>query len=475
LDLIDRIFDIIDINADGTVDIQHLKQNLPSCCEGARLKDVQAILDEMAANIDWTDFIDALKLGLIHQKEEGSSSVLNEEEEEEDIRQWTRRREQTRHAKVHRLDTQKDPLTKEMRKGLLKMFNRMDPDGDGYVTLQEFQSYMMEHRSAIGSKKIVELFNKIKNTTQMETKSLEDKGITFMDLAIHLKENPDTHGLPAAAIMRLMGEKTQVGRWQAWERFGREVSEKPVMFSDDGIIKDFMPGVYYFSKIVNYSDLPPLQPASTIVPGVRWIVGQDGEQGKVIFPESFNGVIATELATTETLGHYGVHLAESDYNKTVELKSRHVLDDYTYTPDYLQKWVIKSAGGAGMEFHEFAHLDCPLDSIRESGHFIVAKWTDDERTALQITAFKVPARHTVYTPPLVIHTNNYLRGTWRTMLSDEPVFEAKMLKGSTPFHFSIEEEQVQLKRERTQHQPAPKEEPKKKAKSSTIFSKYFPK
>ena len=26
------------------------------------------------------------------------------------------------------------------------------------------------------------------------------------------RENPDTHGLPAAAIMRLMGEKTQVGR-----------------------------------------------------------------------------------------------------------------------------------------------------------------------------------------------------------------------------------------------------------------------
>ena len=27
----------------------------------------------------------------------------------------------------------------------------------------------------------------------------------------------------------------------------------------------------------------------------RWIVGQDGEQGKVIFPESFNGIIATEV------------------------------------------------------------------------------------------------------------------------------------------------------------------------------------
>ena len=26
------------------------------------------------------------------------------------------------------------------------------------------------------------------------------------------RENPDDHGLPAAAVMRLMGEKTQVGR-----------------------------------------------------------------------------------------------------------------------------------------------------------------------------------------------------------------------------------------------------------------------
>ena len=43
LDLIDRIFDIIDINADGTVDIKQLHQNLPSCCEGPRLKDVEVI------------------------------------------------------------------------------------------------------------------------------------------------------------------------------------------------------------------------------------------------------------------------------------------------------------------------------------------------------------------------------------------------------------------------------------------------
>ena len=111
----------------------------------------------MAANIDWTDFLDALKLGLIHQahaRSGGGVFVEEEAKEAETSQEWTARREQTKFAKVHRLDTETDPLSKDMRKGLLKMFNRMDPDGDGYVTLEEFRGYMMEHRSAIGSQKI---------------------------------------------------------------------------------------------------------------------------------------------------------------------------------------------------------------------------------------------------------------------------------------------------------------------------------
>ena len=61
------------------------------------------------------------------------------------------------------------------------------------------------------------------------------------------------------------------------------------------------------------------------------------------------------------------------------------------------------------------------------------------------------------------------------MLSDEPVFEAKMLRGNTPFHFSIEQEQVQLRREQTEKtgkNPVSKE---KKKRNGRIFSKYFPK
>ena len=42
--------------------------------------NVQAILDEMAANIDWTDFLDALKLGLIHQAHARSGDGVSIEE-----------------------------------------------------------------------------------------------------------------------------------------------------------------------------------------------------------------------------------------------------------------------------------------------------------------------------------------------------------------------------------------------------------
>ena len=72
------------------------------------------------------------------------------------------------------------------------------------------------------------------------------------------------------------------------------------------------------------------------------------------------------------------------------------MDDYKYTDNYLEKWVIKSTGGASMEFHDFAHLDCPLSSISESGHFVLARWTDDAKTAMEITAFKVTSLLQLY-------------------------------------------------------------------------------
>lgn len=123
--------------------------------------------------------------------------------------------------------------------------------------------------------------------------------------------------LPHMAMCRTMGEKTVAkGRWKNtnWADFNRVDSQGNPMLTrerakgesdDKGIVKDFLPGgncgvepssgVYHFSKIVDYSDLPPLKPASTIVSHIKWTDGKGGQAGRVDFPAGFDGVIATEV------------------------------------------------------------------------------------------------------------------------------------------------------------------------------------
>ena len=70
----------------------------------------------------------------------------------------------------------------------------------------------------------------------------------------------------------------------------------------------------------------------------------------------------------------------------------------------------------------------------DSGTFIMAKFVDDAETELHISGFRVPTRHTLYIPPFVIHSNDYLKGTWRTMLSDEVSFLSPPPEGNLENH-----------------------------------------
>ena len=100
-----------------------------------------------------------------------------------------------------------------------------------------------------------------------------------------------------------------------------------------------------------------------------------------------------QVASTETLRYYGAKLLESS-RETVTLQSRHVLQDFTYSQDYLQSYVMGEkekggAGGAALEHHDFAHLDCPLTPMESSGHFVLAKFLNSQKTEIAITGFKV--------------------------------------------------------------------------------------
>jgi len=227
-------------------------------------------------------------------------------------------------------------------------------------------------------------------------------------------------------------------RWKPFASFKRRVDRKTVMSSPSGIIRDFLPGNYSLGEIVQYEDLPPIMPVRTIVKGVQWVQGASGKPSRLIFPSSFSGQVETDIATSETLAYYGAFLAEST-SENFALDGRHVLQDFTYGSNYFETWVLGEAGGAALETHNFSHLDCPLTPTRKSGYFVLAKFTDGSKTTIEITAFQVPTRHTIYTPGGVLHTNNYLKGTWRTMLADGPIDEGKIEKDGQPLRFTFKE------------------------------------
>ena len=83
-------------------------------------------------------------------------------------------------------------------------------------------------------------------------------------------------------------------------------------------------------------------------------------------------------------------IIESTQQK-VELDVRHVIQDFDYKDDYLEKWVKnhEGANGAGLEHDGFVHLDCPLGPMKYSGYLVLAKFTDNAKTTLAITGFQV--------------------------------------------------------------------------------------
>ena len=97
----------------------------------------------------------------------------------------------------------------------------------------------------------------------------EEQGITYQDLLCYFETHGDT------AEMRKEGcdlEEGVCSRWKPFEAFRREVEGEEVMTStDDGILRDYLPGTYPMADIVQFTDLPDLLPARASVQGVRLV------------------------------------------------------------------------------------------------------------------------------------------------------------------------------------------------------------
>ena len=198
-----------------------------------------------------------------------------------------------------------------------------------------------------------------------------------------------------------------------------------------------------FRHLAPADPVSPKKPRSTIVEGVRWCVPKSGGgPGVLVFPNSFAGEVETDVATSETLAHYGAKFANR-VDGQIDIPIPHQQTDFTYARDYLYTYVMaaKEKGGAGgstLERHSFCHTDMPYEDMDKSGVFVIGKFLDESETRLELTGFSIPRGETLWIPGGVIHTNNYLRGKWNTMLNiSEPIEAVELLRHNKNFSLTF--------------------------------------
>jgi Ca2+-binding EF-hand superfamily protein len=308
---------------------------------------------------------------------------------------------------------------------LLKAFAKADKDGSGTINFKEFSEFLQDRQVSLSLDQILSTFER----ACKDELSFED--IQCMSFLNEIGVFQDSNERLEAQLKsrfelfdpQIIKERIEK-RWQKFESFRRQGSKgHDVMTGGEGIVKDIVPGEYELGDLAFFRDLPKLIPKVTIVKGVSWESSNiPGTSGNLIFPRGFSGNIEADIASCDILAYYGCSFANSKSEK-VFIPYRHAVQDFTYENDYLADYVERKNGGAGLERHGFSHIDCPLDE--DSGFIILGKL---EKCEIHLTAFKIPRRQTLYIPGNCIHSNDYLKGTWRTMLSDETNIDHVHLK-----------------------------------------------
>lgn len=217
--------------------------------------------------------------------------------------------------------------------------------------------------------------------------------------------------------------------------------ERPGMFGDRQIQQVLTPGRYSFDptiaphwKRVDWWELDVTQkragrirePRRACIENVSW-QQSDGFDWTVYLPTDSHVIsVPIDPADDAGLGYYNCRLIEPD--DVISLHHRSVIVNFCYQDEYLEQYVLGKGGGCSIEQHDFAHVDMPLD-VR-SGLLVIGK-IDPADQALELTAFAVKPGQRVYIPAKTIHTNDFLLGTWETLLSSACEFPSAQIKPST--------------------------------------------
>ena len=313
---------------------------------------------------------------------------------------------------------------------------RHDVDGDGFMSLEEFETFLSRLNLTMNHQDVRALFK--------EMNRKHEGKITFQEFYRYFEEmingEKATHSqseldLLAAFLKADRESKCEMGgisqfitrRWEKFNNFKRVGKTGKLVMVGGAEAMDVLPGEYSLVDLITWSDIVPqnAKPKLARISNVRWIESSDpkSESGRLLFPKTFFDVrLPVERGTSDKLAYYGCCLANESQVK-VSLFHRHAIQDFTYSDSYYRDYV---RGRAGLERHAFAHLDCPFQE--DNGFFILAKFSEENENELHLTAFRIPLKHTLYVPPLTIHSNDYLKGTWRTMLSDAAQIDHVLLE-----------------------------------------------
>ena len=215
-------------------------------------------------------------------------------------------------------------------------FLQADRSGTGTINFREFSDFVWSRRQTMASKKLAECFDQMDKQKTGEIsyenfRSFIQRQGTMKNIALPLVNAADKNSQSLTnfnnfeARIRAMYNDSDVGeivtyllnRWEkfaSFKRFGG--AEEIVMTGGSDMVADVLPGECTLLDLACFNDLPPIVPHHVVIKGVQWITSTvPGVSGKLLFPESFNGVLPVDVATNKHLAYYRCSLADSNQIK----------------------------------------------------------------------------------------------------------------------------------------------------------------
>lgn len=214
--------------------------------------------------------------------------------------------------------------------------------------------------------------------------------------------------------------------------------DRPGMNGGRWIKQILLPGKYAFKAMhsVPFTSVAPTEndvaevrkssvrrPRMIRIENVLWHEHQELKWSAYLNNSIEKIIVPVEEADDSNLGYYNCRILRP--GDVISLDYRSILVDFIYQENYFDRYVMGIVGNSLIEQHEFAHVDTPLNE--HSGYLMIGKSNSSDHS-LELTAFAVKPRDNVYIPAKTIHTNDYLLGTWQTLLSSDCEFPSAQIK-----------------------------------------------